>query len=136
MSIRLTAGALFVAFVLPATAGAVTAVSPVNNAAADLHPLLAWSLAASETSDSVTIADSPATTPAGEFLTEHVVTGDVFFDNTTRWAPTSPLMAGTYWWSVSADDAAFNTTRTPPAPLHVNRVLTHAHFRITRIRFP
>jgi hypothetical protein len=135
MLTRLTAGALFAGLALAPAAGAVTAVSPIDNAAAAIHPLLMWSLAPGETTDDVVIANNPATTPSGEFLDEHRVTGDVFFDGTVRWSPTSPLMAGTYWWIVSADDASFNTIRTHPAQFHIDPVLTHGHFTISKFRF-
>jgi hypothetical protein len=92
------AGAALAALVLPAHAGAMTATAPVHDAVATSHPVFHWTLTPGEQTDTIKISDSPATTPAGDFLAEHLVDMDIFFDGTTAWSPTSPLAAGTYWW--------------------------------------
>src|SRR4051812_25885154 len=130
--LSLVVGALIL---LPASASAVTAVSPINDDVADLHPVLTWSLDPGEQSNSVTIAKSPATTPVGDFFDESQVAFGLPTGNATTWAPTEPQMAGTYWWIVTAFDASFNETRTAPQQFHIDAVLQNAHFRVDKFRF-
>ena len=138
---RLTTGALLTAvgvlgaFALPAQAGAVTAISPTHNATAPLHPVFRWSLAPGETTWMVNIADSPATTPSGEFYSEHDVDSGFPADTATSWSPTEPLAAGVYWWQASASDADFTTHRTPPQQFHVDPVITGQKLSLAKYRY-
>jgi hypothetical protein len=116
------AGALG-ALALPAQAGAMTAISPLGNAAAPIHPVLSWNLAPGEQTDTVQISTSPATTPSGEFLTEHTVEFDLPAAAARSWAPTSPMLAGRYWWQATGHDADYNDVRTAPQAFHVDPVL-------------
>jgi hypothetical protein len=132
MSNRTTAIAVCGLLAVPAAASAITAVSPINNAATGIHPVLTWTLAPGEAMGTVAIADNPTTTPDGEFFSEHQVDFGAPAETATRYAPTSPLFAGAYWWSAKAYDVDFNAHRTPPAAFHIDAVLTAGKWGWTR----
>jgi hypothetical protein len=125
------AGAALAALVLPAHAGAMTATAPVHDAVATSHPVFHWTLTPGEQTDTIKISDSPATTPAGDFLAEHLVDMDIFFDGTTAWSPTSPLAAGTDWWNVTGHDADYHDVRTLPEAFHVAPVIAGQKLSLT-----
>jgi hypothetical protein len=131
----LAAVAALGALVLPAQAGAMTATAPVRNAAAPVHPVLRWTLAPGELTDTVEISDSPATTPAGDFLDEHRVDSDGFFNATTVWSPTWPMYAGAYWWHATGHDADYNDVRTRVEAFHVDPLLTGQKVSVTKYRW-
>ena len=79
---------------LQPSAQAATAVPPVNDTKTSPHPVLTWSLLPTETVSFVTISDSPALTPAGEFFDEHLIDAGFPADTATTWAPTSPNVRG------------------------------------------
>jgi hypothetical protein len=128
----LLAGLSAALLLAPGAAQAVTATSPIADAATTSHPVLAWSLAPGETTGSVTISDNPARTPDGSFFDEHVVDFAAPVDTATSWSPTAALFSGRYWWSVQTYDAASNSVRTSPASFVVEPTLTRARWGWTR----
>jgi hypothetical protein len=135
MSIRALVAALAATLALPVAVHAAVAVSPTSGELTTSHPVLTWFLGPGETTRSVAISSSPATTPDGSFYDENVVDQDYFGDSTTRWAPTSPLWAGRYWWSVRTYDADYNDRATPPETFRVAPRIRLTGMGITRYAF-
>ncbi len=75
------------------------------------HPVFSWTMPAEEQPWALYIARRSETTPEGKFYDENVADTALFWPNETyRWAPTSGLYAGRYWWlieSVSREGAEF-----------------------------
>jgi hypothetical protein len=100
---------------------AASPVSPPNGAVVNSsHPVLSWTVPASERSEAIYVASAPQTTPEGRFYEENVVTSDFFTNDVRQWAPTSALFAGTYWWTVrTSDRQTFDTYFSPPVSFTV-----------------
>lgn len=86
---------------------AATPISPPHGAVVrSAHPVLTWSLPANEQTEAIYVATRPETTPQGRFYEENIVARDSFFstEDPRQWAPTEPLGAGQYWWTVESRD--------------------------------
>jgi hypothetical protein len=123
------------ALALPGAAhGVATLVSPAPGAVVRTsHPVFTWSVPANEESDAIYVADSPETTPSGEFFSENVVDADGFFGNETSWSPTSPLHAGSYWWLVETHDTdMFDFFYTAPSSFSIPAEISVDRIRVER----
>jgi hypothetical protein len=107
---------------------AATPVAPAPDARVDMHPVFSWTVPPGEVADTVYVATRPDTTPSGEFYEENIVTrGLVCCSDARQWAPTFPLFAGAYWWTVESRNLnTFASAFSTPSPFTV--------FASTRLR--
>lgn len=104
-----------VTLLVPAAAGAATALSPVGGARVTTsHPTFRWSLNGGDTVGMLVVSKAQRTTPAGEFYDEDQEQVEFPGDTATAHASSEPIPAGTYWWNLSWMSAAFNDYYTPP----------------------
>jgi hypothetical protein len=127
--------------VLAVSAWAVaTPVSPApGSTVTTAHPLFEWSLPANEQSEGIYLANNASTTPEGRFFDEHLVDWEPSLNESDRqWSPSSPLYAGSYWWSVQSSDRESSTSFysppsvfTIPISLHIVslRIIQYQYFR-------
>jgi hypothetical protein len=97
---------------------AATPLSPAPNARV-ATPVFRWDLPAGEESESIAIADEPATDPTGAFPATSVVDGAPLAPARREWVPTITLVAGRYWWSVASKNLIGVTEHSPPSPFTV-----------------
>jgi hypothetical protein len=137
--VRLTFLAAAFLLVLPAgpAGGAATPLSPAPGAVVESsHPVFTWSVPPNEESDAIYIADSAETTVEGRFFDENVVDLDVFFGNETSWSPSTPLPAGTYWWTVRTHDReTFDSFYSAPVSFTIAARTRIQSIRIRRYTF-
>jgi hypothetical protein len=126
MTSTFAAGALALAAASP--------VSPPNGAVVNsAHPVLSWTVPATERSEAIYLATAPETTPEGRFYEENVVTSDLFSNDVREWAPTSALYADTYWWTVrTLNRDTFDSAFSPPVSFTVAAQGKLASVRVRR----
>ena len=102
------------------SAFAATPVSPApGGVLTSSNPTFSWSEPVGLTSDYLRIAGAPDVTPDGSFYSQNIVDTGVFIAPTLSWAPTRPLYAGAYWWTVESHDADYNRTISAASPFSV-----------------
>jgi hypothetical protein len=114
--------------------GGSTPVSPA--AGADLstsYPLFRWTLSPNVgDTDTIYVANRPATNTEGKFLDANVVLVGFPSGNSERrvtsWSSTQALYAGSYWWIINTDgftpDFEYKNYYSAPSPFRIRPVLT------------
>lgn len=101
------------------------------------HPVFSWTMPIEEQPWALYVAHRSETTPDGKFYDENVVDTALFWPNETyRWAPTSGLYAGRYWWlveSVSRRGSEFY--RSPPQAFMIPAQVQMLGLRTRRYAF-
>jgi hypothetical protein len=130
-------GATLATGVASAAMAAAQPTSPASGAATTSHPTFTWTLPPSQQADSVWVATSPATTPAGEFYQENVVDIGILSEaQQTTWAPARALFAGPHWWNVHSHDRnTFTFFRSLPSAFTVAPQTRIRRVRIQRSSF-
>ena len=120
MRARLVLLAIGLLVLMPSVAGAATPVSPTpGEAVTSSNPTFTWSEPVGLTTDYLRIASAPDVTPDGSFYSQNIIDTGIFITPTLTWAPTRPLYAGAYWWTVESHDASYNQTTSAALPFSV-----------------
>jgi len=102
---RLILGAVALVALSASPAGAVaTPVSPSRGASmTTTHPAFAWTLPVGEVVESISVARSNKISPnTNDFVLADLQDSAILQPGVSKWTPTRPVPAGTYYWHVAS----------------------------------